>query len=166
MLSAEELLAGSELTFQIEIPAKVLHPSLAGESGKPAEGAQQTAPAQNYVRLRPLTLRDLQTIARAAKENDTLVATLMVQQALVEPQLSVVQVTALHAGLVQYLLEQVNRISGIVTTEDELTTAIAAPLAKASFILAREFGWTPQQVNELTLGQVLLHLQMLQNGHE
>jgi len=26
---------------------------------------------------------------------------------------------------------------------------------------ADRFGWTPQQINELTLGQILLHLQML-----
>ena len=39
--------------------------------------------------------------------------------------------------------------------------AIDAPLAKAAFVLAQEFGWTPREVGELTLGQMLLHLQML-----
>ena len=34
----------------------------------------------------------------------------MVQRALVEPEMSVAQVAAMHAGLVQYLLEQVNQI--------------------------------------------------------
>ena len=42
-----------------------------------------------------------------------------------------------------------------------MNQALEAPLAKAAFILAKEFGWTPQAVNDLTLGQVLLHLQML-----
>ena len=61
----------------------------------------------------------------------------------------------------QYLLYQVNRISAISATADELVHAAEAPLARAAFVLAQEFGWTPQQVGELTLGQVLLHLQLL-----
>ena len=35
------------------------------------------------------------------------------------------------------------------------------PLVRAAFILAREFGWTPEQVGQLTLGQIMLHLQLL-----
>ena len=150
MLSAEELLAGGSLTFEVEVPAEVLDP---------AEGAGNGAPTT--VRLRPLTVRDLQLISRAAKESDSLTATLMVQRALVEPEMSVAQASTMHVGLVQFLLQQVNRISGIATTSEQLSGAIEAPLAKAAFVLAQEFGWTPQQVNELTLGQVLLHLQML-----
>jgi hypothetical protein len=156
MLSAEELLAGSSLTYEIAVPAQVLHPADA-----PVNGAGVVGEAHK-VRLRPLNVRDLQLIARAAKEKDMLVATLMVQQALVEPELSVPQVARLHAGLVQYLLEQVNRISGITASAELLSEAMDAPLTKAAFVLAKEFGWTPQQVSELTLGQVLLHLRMLQ----
>jgi hypothetical protein len=150
MLSAEELLAGGDLTFEVEVPAEVL---------RPAEDSGDEAPTR--VRLRPLTVRDLQLISRAAKESDSLTATLMVQRALVEPEMSVAQASAMHVGLVQFLLQQVNRISGIATTSEQLSGAVEAPLAKAAFVLAQEFGWTPQQVNELTLGQVLLHLQML-----
>ncbi|HEY1012200.1 MAG TPA: hypothetical protein VGE07_05790 [Herpetosiphonaceae bacterium] len=36
-----------------------------------------------------------------------------------------------------------------------------APLVMASFRLARAFGWTPQQVQALTMGQVNLYLQLL-----
>jgi len=150
MLSTEELLAGGSLTFEIEVPAKVLHP---------AEGAGNGTPPT--VRLRPLTVRDLQLISRAAKESDSLTATLMVQRALIEPEMSVAQASTMHVGLAQFLLEQVNRISGVASTSEQLSGAIQVPLAKAAFVLAQEFGWTPQQVNELTLGQVLLHLQML-----
>jgi hypothetical protein len=148
MLSAEELLAGGSLTFEVEVPAEVLRP--AGGDGAPTT-----------LRLRPLTVRDLQLVSRAAKESDTLTATLMVQRALVEPEMSIAQVSAMHVGLLQFLLEQVNRVSGITATSEQLSDAVEAPLAKAAFVLAQEFGWTPQQVNELTLGQVLLHLQML-----
>ena len=151
MLSAEELLAGSSLTFEVEVPAGVLSPT----EGTVAREAKRT------VRLRPLAVRDLQLISRAAKENDTLTAVLMVQRALVEPEMSVAQVAAMHVGLVQLLLWHVNQISGIAATAEQLSAASAAPLAKAAYVLAKEFGWTPQQVGDLTLGQVLLHLQML-----
>lgn len=153
MLSAEELLAGSGLTFEIEVPTEVLRPADTGD----ADGGE----APCTVRLRPLTVRDLQLISRAAKESGSLTAALMVQRALVEPEMSVAQASTLHAGLVQFLLREVNRISGIATTSEHLSEAVEAPLAKAAFALAQEYGWTPQQVNELTLGQMLLHLRML-----
>ncbi len=157
-LTAEELLAGSSLTYEIEIPGHVLYPTESVANGTAKSGDARK------VRLRPLNVRDLQLVARAAKENDSLVATLMVQRALVEPEMSVPQVSAMHAGLVQYLLEQVNRISGITTSAESLSAATDAPLSKAAFVLAKAFGWTPQQVSELTLGQVLLHLRMLQEN--
>lgn len=152
MLSPEELLAGSVLTFEVEVPQEVLYPSV-GRSGRDS--------GPHTVKLRPLTVRDLQLISQAAKESDTLLATLMVQQSLVEPAMSVAQASNLHVGLVQFLVHQVTRISGIDATAEQLDRARQSPLAKAAFVLAREFGWTPQQVSELTLGQALLHLQML-----
>lgn len=150
MLSPEELLAGGSLTFEVEVPADVLYPteSVGNET-------------LTTVRLSPLTVHDLQLVSRAAKESDSLTATLMVQRALVEPEMSVAQISAMHVGLLQFLLQKVNEISGIATTSEQLSGAVEAPLAKAAFVLAQEFGWTPRQVNELTLGQVLLHLQML-----
>ena len=63
--------------------------------------------------------------------------------------MSVAQASAMHVGLVQFLLEHVNRISGITATSEQLSRAVDAPLAKAAFVLAQEFGWTPQQVNDL-----------------
>lgn len=157
MLSGEELLAGGTLDFEVEIPADILHP--AGQQ-------QDDTHASNTVRLRPLTVHDLQLISRAAKESDSLMATLMVQRALVEPQMSVAQVSTMHIGLVQYLLQHVNEISGITASQKQINEAADAPLIKAAFVLAKEFGWTPQQVNELTLGQVLLNLQMLRGKHD
>jgi hypothetical protein len=154
MLSAEDLLAGSGLTFEVEIPAEVL---------PPADGASAEA-AGRRVRLRPLTVRDLQLISRAVKENDELMATFMVQRALVEPALTVAQVAGLQAGLAAFLLDQVNRLSGIGAGNQQILAATESPLAKAAFVLAKEFGWTPQQVSELTLGQVLMHLHMLQGN--
>jgi hypothetical protein len=34
-------------------------------------------------------------------------------------------------------------------------------MTRSAYILAREFGWTPQQVQTLTMAQVDLYLQML-----
>src|SRR5947208_3342799 len=113
MLSAEDLLAGSGLTFEVEIPADVL---------SPANGASPDGAARR-VRLRPLTVRDLQLISRAAKENDDLMATFMVQRGLVEPAMSVAQVSGMHAGLAAFLLEQVNRISGIGASNHQILAA-------------------------------------------
>jgi hypothetical protein len=150
MLSPEELLAGSGLTYEAEIPPSVLRPT----NGSIASG-------RATVRLRPLTVSDLQLVTRAARESDSLLGVLMVQRALVEPEMTVLQVSGLHVGLLQFLLGEVNRISAIVVSDGDVAAAASAPLSRAAFLLAKEYGWTPQQVSELTLGQVLLHLEML-----
>jgi hypothetical protein len=147
MLSADELLAGANLTFDIEVPPHLL------DSAATAAGGS--------VRLRPLTVHDLQLIARAAKDHDALAGALMVHTALVEPKLTLPQVNALQVGLLQFLLTEVNRISGIGADAADVRGAAEDPLVRAAFLLAREFGWTPEQVGELTLGQILLHLQLL-----
>ena len=39
-------------------------------------------------------------------------------------------------------------------------------LVQVSYRLARAFGWTPQQVQEMTMGQVSVYLQLLQQESE
>lgn len=146
MLSADELLAGGALTYEVSVPAHILN--TAGAVG-------------GVVRIKPLTVRDLQLISRAAKDSDALTSALMVQTALIEPRLTLPQVNAMHVGLLQFVLDQINRFSGITTAPNEMQAATEDPLVRAAFILAHEFGWTPEQVGELTLGQILLHLQLL-----
>ena len=148
-LTAEDLLAGATATFTVSVPAVLVR---AGEG--------HGAPAGDVV-LRPLTVRDVERVVRAAKEQRLLSSVLMVQQALVAPKLTVEQVGNLPAGLVQHLVERVNAISGLAMGEDDLERAVKAPLARACFVLAREFGWTPTECSELTVGQVLLYLEML-----
>lgn len=149
-LTAEELLAGAAAAYPVTVPAALLQQ---GEGAAPGE-----------VVLRPLTVRDVQRIHKAAKEQRVLTSVLMVQQGLVSPKLTVEQVGSLSAGLVQYLLQQVNRVSGLSLDEDDLEQAVKAPLARACFVLAREFGWTPSECSELTVGQILLYLEMLARG--
>ena len=150
-LTADELLAGSSVQHDVEIPG-----SLMG-----SEGA-----GTRKVRLRPLTVRDVQRVTRASKDSDGLLSILMLKEALVDPVLSFEQLNTLPTGLARFLVEELNRISGLRIDKPGLAEAVQAPMAKACFLLAREFGWSPQQVGELTLGQVLLYLEMIRQGRE
>jgi hypothetical protein len=150
-LTAEELLAGGALTHEVEISTELL-----GSNGHGFPDARVT--------LRPLTVRDLQRINKAARDDESLSAALMIQHALVEPALKIDQVTQLPAGLARYLLERINALSGMSTARTELQEAVQAPLARACFILAKEFGWTPEEVSGLTIGQILLYLEMAHGG--
>src|SRR6266849_4497326 len=125
-LSAEDLIGSGSATHTVKVPAALLKPEENAEGGARGFAGEVT--------LRPL----------------------MVQQALVAPRLTVEQVGSLPAGVVQFLSDRVNRLSGLTIDKDDLERAIKAPLARACFILAREFGWTPAQCSELTVGQVLL----------
>jgi hypothetical protein len=127
--------------------------------GTPAAAAG--GEGEDTVVIRPLRLADVQRIQQAAAESPVLTGVLMVQQALVAPELTVEEVSRMHAGLVEFLLREVNRISGLTMSRDELTELVRAPLARACFVVAREFGWTPEDCAELTLGQLLLYLELL-----
>lgn len=151
-LSAEELLAGGSLTHEVELPAGLL--------------GNGSGPANPRVVLRPLTVRDLQRIAKAAQDDEGMSAALMVQQALVEPQLKLDQVSSLPAGMARFLVDRINEISGISTPRNVLEELVQAPLARACFVLAKEFGWTPEEVSGMTIGQILLYLEMGQRGGE
>jgi len=146
-LTSEDLLAGGALTHEVDIPADLLSTNGGGA-------------AHPRVVLRPLTVRDLQRIGKAAREDEGLSAALIIQQALVEPALKLEQVSQLPAGLARFLVERINDISGISTPRNALEELVQAPLAKACFVLAKEFGWTPEEVSGMTIGQILLYLEM------
>lgn len=146
-LSADELLAGASLAFDVEVPRHLL-----GEAGP-------DAPAK--VRVRPLTVRDVQRVTRASKDDDTLLSALLLKEAVVAPALSFEQVHALPAGLARHLLAEVTRVSGLDLDAGDVSAAVQAPLARACLALAREFGWTPQEIGDLTVAQILLYLEML-----
>ena len=150
-LAIDELLLGGRGTYTVEVPADVLAPGGAGmETGT--------------VTLRPLVLADVQRIQKAAREDEALTTVLMVQQALVDPTVTIDQVNRMHCGLVEFLLVEVNRISGLSMARDEIEHAVRAPMARACFELARQFGWTPEDCAALTVGQVLMYLEMAGAG--
>jgi hypothetical protein len=144
VISAEDLIAGAAAEHAVEIPEALL------------PDAQD-----RRVLLRPLTVRDLRLIAKAVRDNDDLSGALMVRQALVDPALSLEQIGALPAGLLQFLLNEVNRISGITATEAEIVDALEDPLVQASLLLSRELGWTPEEIGRLTMGETMLHVAAL-----
>jgi hypothetical protein len=146
VLTADQMLAGVWLREEVEVPAALL-------AGGPGGG-------ESRVVLRPLAVRDLQRIQRASKDDETLTASLMIQHALIDPELHMEQVTQLPAGLASFLLGRINAISGISTSRDVLEEMVQAPLARACFVLAKEFGWTPEDVSGMTIGQILLYLEM------
>ncbi len=155
-LSADEILAGGTLVFDVDVPAQVLAPAANAEDPVP-EGPG------GRVRLRPLTVRLLQQLTRAAKDNDGLLSALMIKESLVEPKLGLDQVNNMHSGLARFLLDAVNRISGISASQG-LEDAVQAPLAKACFILAKEFGWSPEEVGKMTMAQIMLYLEMIKQN--
>jgi hypothetical protein len=148
ILTADDLVAGSAATYRVEIPDELL---AAGPGAPPVAGA---------VEIRPVTVADLQRIGRAARDDDELTTALLVHPALVSPSLTLPEVQRLPAGLARFLVETIEERSGISTPRDALAELVQAPLARACFILAREFGWTPEQVSGLTVGQILLYVEM------
>jgi hypothetical protein len=152
-LTPEELMAGRDVTYDVEIPGDVLQPAGDEESPEPSGGK---------VRLRPLTVNDVQLIAKAAKDDEVLTSVLMIQKAMIEPTLAERDIAAMHGGLVRFLVDRINRISGLSSTDDELREFAESPIVQAFFVLAREFNWTPEQVRALTVGQILGYLEMLQ----
>lgn len=151
LLSAHELLAGSALIHEVAIPAQVLRPGTAagpGESGR----------AGGHVKLRPLRIATLALILKASREDPSLVPLLMIKESLVEPVVQLEQIRQMHAGLVHFLVARINLISGLDTDGAGAQDVAASPLGQTHLLLAKHFGWTPQQVAELTPGQVAVYL--------
>jgi hypothetical protein len=152
-VTPEELMAGKEMTFDLEIPAAILRPSLVEHQAAAERGKK--------VRLRPLTVQDVQLIAKAAKADEVLTSVLMIQKSVLEPALKQGDIASMHSGLVRYLVDAINRISGLSTSDDEVQEMVNAPIVRAFFVLAKEFNWTPQQVKEMTVGQIMGYLELL-----
>ena len=145
-LTADDLLAGGTLEHEIDLPAELV----GGDDGV----------TDTRMTLRPLCVRDVQRIARAARDDQELSATLMIQLSAVDPPLTAEQAARLPAGLARRLVDEINEISGMTVPRDRLAELVQEPLAKACFVLADEFGWTAEDVSSMTIGQILLYLEM------
>jgi hypothetical protein len=153
LITPEELLAGKEMTYDVEVPPSVL---TAGEEGQRNSEAKK-------IRLRPLTIKDVQLIAKAAQDDEVLTSELMIHRAVVEPKLNQNEIAGMPGGLVRFLVESINRISGLNAGADDLKEMAGSPIVQAFFVLAKEFNWTPQQVKQMTVGQIIGYLELLNN---
>lgn len=151
VLAAQDLLAGSGVTHDVRVPAEVLRPG----AQPPEDGF---AAEDGVVRMRPLNVAVLALISRAAREDPGLIPLLMIKESLVEPALSLDQIRQMHVGLVHFLVGKVNSISGLATDGGALEDAADSPLGQTHLLLAEHFGWTPEQVGQLTPGQVAVYL--------
>jgi len=100
MLTAEELLAGAEMTYEILIPEELL--SGDGVSGK-----------SGTIRIRPLSIGTFQLIMKGASEDPGLIPILMVKEGLAEPKLTIAQVRNMSVGLLEFIIEQIREKSGL-----------------------------------------------------
>ncbi|WP_217909601.1 hypothetical protein [Desulfosediminicola flagellatus] len=152
-ITIDDLMAGGNATHEIELPLDFLGNG-SGES------------VCHTVVLRPLTVLHLQKVSRGITDDENLAASMMIHLAMVDPELSLEQAMSLPAGTARNILDNINRISGLSTPRDELDALVSEPLARACYILGKEFGWTVQEVSGLTIGQILLYLQMINNDRQ
>ena len=146
ILSAQDLLAGSTLTHEVDVPEAI--PSLAGPRRRRRRDGSG----------RPLSVGMLALISRASREDPALVPLLMIKEGLVEPAVTIEQARQMHVGLVHFLVGKINEASGLGAEGEALERALGSPAGQVQILLARHFGWTPQQVAQLTPGQVMVYL--------
>jgi hypothetical protein len=145
ILDARDLLAGSAIIHDVRVPGEILKPGT-----QPLE--------EGLVRMRPLDVATLTLVSRAAREDPSLIPLLMIKESLVEPVLELDQIRRMHAGLVYFLAERVNLISGLGREDEALEGTASSSLGQSHILLAKHFGWTPDQVSQLTPGQVAVYL--------
>ena len=104
ILTADDLLAGAALVFDVAVPPQLLRPGQ--ESDLPASDAL-------VVQLQPLTIGTLQLIMRASRQDPGMIPLLMIKESLVNPALSLDQVRAMPLGLVNFFIAQIRHLSGL-----------------------------------------------------
>lgn len=149
VLTAQDLLAGGDLVHEVAVPEAVLRPRADAGAGGGAAG---------LVRLRPLSVGTLALISRAARDDARLVPLLMIKESVVEPAVSLEQARQMHVGLVQFLIEQINLVSGLGPDGSSYEGVLQSPVGRTHLLLAKHFGWTPEQVAQLTPAQVMVYL--------
>jgi hypothetical protein len=165
-LTAADLLVGSQGTHDVVIPAAILNPHLDVSPGAIASANHASNGSINgsanhadqRVRVHPLSLATMTLISRATRDDASLVPILMIKEAVIEPTLTIEQIRQMHVGLVHYLVAQINRLSGLGADGSALDQAVNSSLGQTHLLLAKHFGWTPDQVSQLTPGQVAVYL--------
>ena len=146
VMSVQDLLAGASVVYETIIPARLLKPGAEAEANP------------GSVRLRPLSVGVLALVSRAARDDAALVPLLMIKEAMVEPVVTLDQVRQMHVGLVHFLIGRINEISGLSSDGQALDEAADSSIGRTHVLLAKHFGWTPEQVAQLTPAQVAVYL--------
>lgn len=108
MLTADDLLAGSNGTFDLVIPPKILNPT-----------QSETLEEEALIKIKPLTIGAFQLIMKAAKSDPGLIPLLMIKEAVIEPSLSINQVKQMHIGLVEFIVHHIRTISGLTEKKSQ-----------------------------------------------
>ncbi len=106
-LTAEELLAGAAMVYDVVVPPGVLRPG-AVPSQEGENGGKEMS-----VQLQPLTIGAFQLIMKAAQNDPGLIPLLMIKESLVSPRFSLEQIKGFHLGLVNFLIAHIREISGL-----------------------------------------------------
>lgn len=131
ILTADGLLAGSALGFDVAVPPQLV---------RPGEDSDRPAADPLVVQLRPLTIGTLKLIMRDSRQDLGLIPLLMIKESLVTPALSLDQVRGMPLGLVNFLIAQIRHLSGL--EEKNMMAVRPSSLTWASFRLAQAFCWT------------------------
>ena len=110
-LTAEDLLAGTAVVYDVVVPPSILRPGQAEEN---------TPNQEMIIQLRPLKIGTFQLIMKATKNDPSLIPLLMIKESLVQPALTLEQVKQLHLGLINFLIAHIREISGL-TQKKKLT---------------------------------------------
>ncbi len=110
-LSAEDLLLGTQTHYDLVIPPHILQPDLAPQNAE--QDDKPVASTEKIVVIKPLSLKAFQLILNASKSNGDQIPTFMILESLVTPQMTAAQIGALPVGLVNFLVENIQLISGL-----------------------------------------------------
>ena len=106
-ITAEDLLVGATASYTIEIPPTVLRPGIEGTAHD--EGKENKV----EIEIKPLTIRTFQMITKAAKNDHGMIPILMIKEGVVNPPLNPAQISKMHIGLVEFIVEHIRRVSGL-----------------------------------------------------
>jgi len=106
-ITPEDLLAGGDALFEVLIPENIVFPPGIENETKFDEKKGL------LVKMSPVTIGTFQLIMKAAKSDPGLIPLLMIEQALSEPKFNMDQVKRLNLGVVNFLIENIRKISGL-----------------------------------------------------
>ena len=112
-LTAEDLLAGANTSFELAIPAEVLNPSFSSEKKMGLSSNGSTQESTMIVELRPLSIGAFQLIMKASRNDAGMIPLLMIKEAMLTPKMSIDQIRKLNVGLVEFIVKNIRTISGL-----------------------------------------------------